>query len=150
MSCGWCVYLLQSIHNPRRTYVGMTSDLRRRLRQHNGEISGGARYTRSFGRWRLVTALTGFSKIDAMRFEWYAKRKRPVWKPIMRKLGWMNITPPHFPCCTANDPVVHQDSFNEILDTNTTQKNEMAEVWYQLAIDRLGPNYRPLLKSFIL
>lgn len=28
-------------------YTGITTDLKRRIRQHNGEIVGGARYTRS-------------------------------------------------------------------------------------------------------
>ncbi len=35
-------------------YTGITNDLERRLRQHNGEMRGGARYTRSKGPVELV------------------------------------------------------------------------------------------------
>jgi putative endonuclease len=41
---GWWVYLLRCADGS--LYTGVTNDLARRLRQHNGEISGGASYTR--------------------------------------------------------------------------------------------------------
>ncbi|WXU00014.1 MAG: hypothetical protein Ctma_0719 [Catillopecten margaritatus gill symbiont] len=41
----WLVYLLQCANNT--LYCGVTNDLKRRLRQHNGEIIGGAKYTRA-------------------------------------------------------------------------------------------------------
>jgi hypothetical protein len=37
------VYILQSKQTPTRTYVGVTNDIHRRLRQHNGHLVGGAR-----------------------------------------------------------------------------------------------------------
>ena len=38
------VYLLiNNVHN--RTYLGITNNLKRRIRQHNCEIKGGAKYT---------------------------------------------------------------------------------------------------------
>ena len=40
----WHVYLLQCADGS--LYAGSTTDLGRRLRQHNGELRGGARYTR--------------------------------------------------------------------------------------------------------
>ncbi len=49
---GWYTYLLVSEVNG-RTYVGVTTDLERRLRQHNGELAGGARATRAHRPWRL-------------------------------------------------------------------------------------------------
>lgn len=62
----WAVYLLT---NGTRTYVGSTTDVHRRLRQHNGEIRGGARSTRG-GKWRLAASLTGFSnRSEACRWE---------------------------------------------------------------------------------
>lgn len=41
---GWVVYLLRCADAS--LYTGITTDLTRRLRQHNGELGGGARYTR--------------------------------------------------------------------------------------------------------
>lgn len=44
-SASWRVYLLRCADGT--LYTGVTVDMRRRLRQHNGELAGGARYTRS-------------------------------------------------------------------------------------------------------
>lgn len=54
----------------RRTYVGATVDPARRLRQHNGEIVGGARATK--GRvWTRRFLIGGFAdERTALRFEW--------------------------------------------------------------------------------
>lgn len=40
----WWVYLVQCRDGT--FYTGITTDPQRRLRQHNGELAGGARYTR--------------------------------------------------------------------------------------------------------
>lgn len=40
----WRVYLVQCVDGT--FYTGITTDPQRRLRQHNGELVGGARYTR--------------------------------------------------------------------------------------------------------
>lgn len=44
MSAGWSVYLLRCADDT--LYTGIARDVRRRLRQHNGELAGGPRYTR--------------------------------------------------------------------------------------------------------
>ena len=41
----WFVYLVQCLDGS--FYAGVTTDLKRRVRQHNGEIVGGANYTRA-------------------------------------------------------------------------------------------------------
>jgi len=41
----WCVYVLLCADFS--FYCGITIDIERRLKQHNGEIRGGAKYTRS-------------------------------------------------------------------------------------------------------
>jgi predicted GIY-YIG superfamily endonuclease len=71
---GNVVYCLS---NGKQTYVGVTNDMKRRLRQHNGELKGGARYTTlnkhrgTLGRWVLAFLVTGFKKrSDALKLEW--------------------------------------------------------------------------------
>ena len=70
----WYVYL---IWDGRRTYVGSTTDVKRRLRQHNGEIVGGARSTRkSAGQWQVVAYLAGFlDRSTACRWEALVKKR---------------------------------------------------------------------------
>ena len=41
----WFVYLVRCLDGS--FYAGVTTDLERRVRQHNGEIVGGANYTRA-------------------------------------------------------------------------------------------------------
>lgn len=69
----WCVYLLAS--NTGRTYVGSTTNPHRRLRQHNGEIAGGARSTRGHT-WRICIYLSGFqNRSVACRWEKIVKSR---------------------------------------------------------------------------
>eukprot|EP00949_MAST-11_sp_MAST-11-sp1_P002800 g2800.t1 len=70
-------YLLVSASS-RKTYVGVTNDLAHRLRAHNGEISGGAKYTRLGRPWDVFLSVEGFpSKVEAMQFEWKWKNIAP-------------------------------------------------------------------------
>jgi len=65
-----CCYLLRSRLNG-RTYIGYTTDPLRRLRQHNGEICGGAKKTSRSRPWELVCVVRGFpDQGSALRFEW--------------------------------------------------------------------------------
>ena len=63
-----------------KTYVGATVDPNRRLRQHNGELVGGARATHG-RRWRRRYLVGGFAdERAALRFEWrwkYLTRHAP-------------------------------------------------------------------------
>lgn len=68
-------YLIQSSSTD-TTYIGYTSDLNRRLRQHNGLLKGGAKATRKHRDWVLRAAVSGFkTKTSAQRFEYYWKHK---------------------------------------------------------------------------
>lgn len=58
------------------TYIGVTCDLVRRLRQHCGEIQGGAKRTRG-AQWRVVLWVEGFhTYTEALQFEWAFQKRR--------------------------------------------------------------------------
>jgi predicted GIY-YIG superfamily endonuclease len=58
-----------------RTYCGITNNPVRRLRQHNGELAGGARYTRG-RRWAYLFRDQGFrGKREVLSFEWHLKHR---------------------------------------------------------------------------
>lgn len=59
-----------------QTYVGITNNFARRIRQHNGEIKGGARRTRGYRPWKPLFHIVGFTKIQALQLEWTIKHKR--------------------------------------------------------------------------
>ena len=48
------VHLIRSVSHPDQTYIGITGDLKRRLRDHN---SGDSPHTLKYLPWELVTAL---------------------------------------------------------------------------------------------
>jgi predicted GIY-YIG superfamily endonuclease len=71
-------YLVYVLGNGKRTYVGCTNNFTRRLRQHNGELVGGAKATRGKGPWRAMLHITGFqSNIQALQFEFMVHHARP-------------------------------------------------------------------------
>ena len=70
----WTVYIIK---NKRSTYVGASPDPHKRLRKHNGELCGGARYTKRIGHgWTHVCIVYGFDKIQALQFEWAVKHAK--------------------------------------------------------------------------
>ncbi len=75
------VYLLVSC-DKKSTYVGASVDVDHRLRQHNGELAGGARATKTklhLGKWERVVYISNFPTWQAaLQFEWR-------WKQITRK-----------------------------------------------------------------
>ena len=84
-------YLLQSISHPRRTYFGVTNNLRHRLRQHNGEISGGAKSTRSGKPWRMIAYISGFaSRVEALKFEWRVHHPGVRWIGVSGRIKIIN------------------------------------------------------------
>jgi predicted GIY-YIG superfamily endonuclease len=81
MQASFC-YILANQHGV--TYNGYTNNLPRRIRQHNGEITGGARSTRNKGPWKYIAVITSndpeFTKNKALSLEWhirYPTNKKP-------------------------------------------------------------------------
>jgi len=64
------VYILQSETDPQRHYVGVTGDLRDRLKRHNArEVP----HTSKFGPWKVATYLGFSDEKRAFAFERYLK-----------------------------------------------------------------------------
>ena len=64
------VYLLRSKTNPDQTYVGSTSDLRKRLAEHN---AGKSIHTNKFKPWNLMAYVALPEKRLTEKFERYLK-----------------------------------------------------------------------------
>lgn len=64
------VYLLTSERDPRQRYTGVTSDLRKRLADHN---SGRSPHTSHFLPWRLKAYIAFSDENKAAQFERYLK-----------------------------------------------------------------------------
>lgn len=87
----WSCYLLATMPETgsQKTYVGVTLDLDRRLRQHNGALVGGAQATK--GReWERIGHVRGFPDHQAaLQFEWrwksLSRRKTALMKPPLHR-----------------------------------------------------------------
>ena len=78
MENNWNLYLLENSYN-NKTYLGVSTDVVRRVRQHNNEISGGARYTKinkEEGLWFPKVIVTDLTKNQALSFERTIKNMR--------------------------------------------------------------------------
>jgi putative endonuclease len=71
-SSGWWVYLVRCADQT--LYSGVTVNLTRRVRQHNGELVGGARYTRARRPVTLVWKKSATSRSEAQQLEAQTRR----------------------------------------------------------------------------
>ena len=68
------VYMLRCISSvKKRTYIGFTSNLKKRLKDHNS--NKGAKYTRG-NRWIIIYKKSFSSKSEAMSYEYSLKRDK--------------------------------------------------------------------------
>ena len=85
-------YLLRS-QNPafkEACYVGFTVDPPHRLKQHNGQIQGGAFKTHSKRPWEMTIVVHGFpSRKHALRFEW--AWQHPTEAKGLKELNWHQL-----------------------------------------------------------
>ena len=93
-SKSYTVYFLASTVGS-RTYVGYSVHPFHRLRQHNGELVGGAKSTRVGRPYRIVCMVSGFpDESSALQFEWaWHRLRRP--SRGKRKPKWPRITGCH-------------------------------------------------------
>tara|TARA_B100001094_G_scaffold271941_1_gene277494 strand:- start:678 stop:1085 length:408 start_codon:yes stop_codon:yes gene_type:complete len=69
------MYLVYILKSDNKSYVGMTNNFFKRIRQHNKEIKGGARYTSKSNNWYPICIIDGFKDIkSACQCEWRLKQ----------------------------------------------------------------------------
>ena len=78
----YCVYMLKSTGQKSVTYVGYTSDLKKRIKLHN--IGKGAKFTRG-RKWKLIYKEKFNSKKEAISREYYIKKNRVLRNKIKNK-----------------------------------------------------------------
>ena len=95
----WFCYMLASTDG-KKTYVGATIDPNRRLRQHNGELVGGAHATKGRA-WTRKFLIGGFDcERAALRFEWrwkYLTRQAPGDSFMERRMHALSLLLSDFP-----------------------------------------------------
>jgi len=94
-------YCIQN-NNKNKTYIGATNNFSKRIRQHNGIISGGAKYTKG-DFWGPIIHIYGFTdRHQLLRFEWlwkhcYKSNTRGIFRRIemleylLKKSDWINL-----------------------------------------------------------
>ena len=91
MNKNYIVYLLVNTLN-NYTYLGITNNSVRRLKQHNSILSGGAKYTKmkkGNGEWVYYLKIKNLTKSEALSIERTAKNLRKKAKgntPIEKRL----------------------------------------------------------------
>ena len=130
----YCAYILES-ECKKRTYLGITNQIpTQRLRQHNGEIVGGARQTRTGRPWHLCATIGPFlSKSDALKFE---KQGHLLNSKKRNRVAWVRL---------QNDR--HITKWKRTL-RHTALQNRIAQVEFLLRYSAKLPPY-PITLSFV-
>jgi predicted GIY-YIG superfamily endonuclease len=70
----WYVYILESLADPKKHYVGCTNDVPDRVIRHNaGKSESQSRHTSIHGPWKLVVEIGFEDRAKAFAFEKYLK-----------------------------------------------------------------------------
>ena len=86
----WLIYILECRDGS--LYCGITNNIEKRLKQHKGEIIGGAKYTRSHWPCKLVYKEKSASRSNASQREAIIKKMSKVEKQALINLVSENIS----------------------------------------------------------
>jgi putative endonuclease len=68
----WTIYILEC--GDKTLYCGITNNLEKRMRQHRGEIKGGAKYTRSRQPFSIAYTEEVLTRSEALKREFIIKK----------------------------------------------------------------------------
>ena len=68
----WTIYILEC--GDKTLYCGITNNLERRMRQHRGEVNGGAKYTKSRKPLRVAYTEEVLTRSEALKREFIIKK----------------------------------------------------------------------------
>jgi structure-specific endonuclease subunit SLX1 len=141
----WYNYIIFDKLPSSKTYIGSTVNSTRRFRQHNGQIKGGAKYTRG-GKWKPYVVLYDIdhTKSSALSYEWHLKNSS---KKIL-KFGPKRIFGKRFSryrrkCALENfiEPKIRStNTYTHVLFVNSTYKYITPLLNSQVAIIYLNTN----------
>ena len=77
----WLIYILKCVDGS--LYCGITNNIEKRLKQHKGEIIGGAKYTRSHWPCKLVYKEKSANRSKALQREAIIKKMSKVEKQTL-------------------------------------------------------------------
>jgi len=86
----WLIYILKC--GDGSLYCGITNNLEKRLKQHKGEIKGGAKYTRSHWPCKLVYKEKSASRSEALQRESVIKKMSKGEKQALINSARKNIS----------------------------------------------------------
>lgn len=95
----WYIYVLLCADDS--LYCGITTNLKKRLKQHNGELKGGAKYTRGRGPCRFVYIKKAMNRSIASKLEYQFKQLSRK-----KKIDLINQAFPHL--LVALDPQIQE------------------------------------------
>ena len=116
------MYLVYLLKSDKYSYVGMTNDFTRRLRQHNKEIKGGARYTSKRDTWYPVLIIDGFQDMrSAMQCERRLKRGK---KGVEGRIRYLNDYLSKNDKWTSKSDIIKNQNLTYYIDED--YKNELS------------------------
>ena len=122
------MYLVYILKCDNLTYVGMTNDFSHRWQQHNGILSGGAKYTKQKCNWSPICIIDGFESMsEAMQCEWSIKHNKKSkgdkgriqhLNNLLKRDRWTNQAP----LMKEQDIKIYiKDEYKELLDIDTKE-----------------------------
>ena len=132
------MYLVYIIVCDNLSYVGMTNNFLNRWLQHNGIISGGAKYTKKKCNWYPICIIDGFkNKSEAMQCEWKIKsRKSKIsrkFKYAKGRVQYLNLLLKNEKW-TSNSPKIKEQNLTVYIDSeyeNLIDSVETQELYWK-------------------